>query len=151
MSGSTPLFRHPVALVVDDDPASRQLTAEALRLFGVVCDSAANGLEALQRINERRYEIVFMDGWMPQLDGWQATRCIRLEEARQGVVPRMPIIAVTAGASRGEVQGCLDAGMDDALVKPIDFRLLRQVLDRWLARSPHTSNFTPCASGSAVE
>ncbi|MGS4870011.1 response regulator, partial [Acinetobacter baumannii] len=72
-------------------------------------------LQALERLRERRFDLVFMDMMMPVLDGLEATR--RFRAAEMG--PRTPIVAMTANALPADRQRCLEAGMDDYLAKPI--------------------------------
>ncbi len=112
-------------LVVDDDPALRKMMTLQLQRFGLTVDSAANGVEALQRILNSRYELIFMDVQMPHMNGLDATAAIRLHERTEGLSP-VPIVATTAsGASR---QTCLEAGMTVFLQKPITPTTLEAVV-----------------------
>ena len=125
---------HPVgrwavlALVVDDDHLSRLVAKAALEYFGVRVVTADNGVEALSLVWQQRFQIVFMDHRMPHMDGLDATRRIRgAERDRQ-----MPVVALTASCMADEQQACRDAGMDDVLLKPLDFAELHGVLRHWL-------------------
>jgi CheY-like chemotaxis protein len=96
-----------------------------------------------------------MDCQMPEMDGYDATRLIR-DPATKTLNPRIPIIAVTAGAMTGDRERCLEAGMDDYVTKPVDPAMLSRVLDKWLCRAPREETIeapdpaeTP-AGGSAV-
>ena len=83
--------------------------------------------QALQR---ERYDVVFMDLHMPQMDGLSATRMIRSGAGRV-LDPRVPVVAMTGRASGGDAESCRAAGMDDFLEKPIDQAAVRLVLERW--------------------
>ena len=84
---------------------------------GFRADLAANGLEVLQAMERQPYDIILMDVQMPEMDGFEATRRIRLAPAAGR--PRPWIIALTANAMEGDRERCLQAGMDDYLGKPI--------------------------------
>ncbi len=112
-------------LVVDDDPALRKIMTLQLQKLGLTVDSAANGVEALQRILNSRYELIFMDIQMPHMNGLEATATIRLHERTEGLSP-VPIVATTgSGASR---QTCLEAGMTVFLQKPVTPTTLEAVV-----------------------
>ncbi len=93
-------------------------------------DQAANGWQAVARYRNKRPDLVLMDVQMPELDGLEATKQIR--DIESGTAFRVPIIALTAGASREEKEKCLASGMDDFLGKPIDSIKLRVMIDRFL-------------------
>ena len=121
-------------LVAEDNPVNQEVAVAQLRRFGLSCDLAANGLEAIEALQRIRYDIVLMDCMMPELDGYEATRRIREMESRQ--LPgfggrRIHIIAMTANAMTGDREKCLEAGMDDYLSKPMRPPLLRRALERW--------------------
>jgi CheY-like chemotaxis protein len=101
-----------------------------LRL-GLECDVAQDGLDALRAIDHHQYDLVLMDCQMPRMDGYEATRAIRLREATKGF-SRLPVIAMTANAMDGDREKCLDSGMDDYLAKPIMPATLRLMLCQWL-------------------
>jgi CheY-like chemotaxis protein len=89
---------------------------------------AANGLEALEAIRQRRYDLVFMDVRMPEMDGLTATREIRaMQDDRHSV----PIVAMTANATNDDVHECRAAGMDDFVSKPINAIKLAGLLKRF--------------------
>ena len=81
-------------------------------------------------VEQGRYDMIFMDMQMPRLDGLGATRRIRAREAERG--GRVPIIAMTANAMRGDRERCLAAGMDDDLTKPLRLQELDDMLVRWI-------------------
>jgi len=89
-----------------------------------------NGLQAVQKVKEDKYNAILMDVQMPEMDGLEATMRIR-QEAKAG--ERVPIIGLTAHALKGDRERCLEAGMDDYVSKPLDARLLLKKLDQWMA------------------
>ncbi len=119
-------------LVVDDNPVNRRILAALVEPFGVTCGFAASGKEAVEAWRRQPWDAIFMDVHMPDMDGVEATRVIRSEEARIGAV-RTPIIAVTASVLNHEVDGYRLAGMDDILPKPIDGAALATMLARCVA------------------
>ena len=118
-------------LVVDDNKFNRSLTRTILRKKGGTGWSvslAESGAEALQKIAEERFDLVFMDIQMPEMNGLETTQAIRSNE--QGAEKRLPVIAMTAYAMEGDRQMCLDAGMDDYIAKPVDPDELVEVIIR---------------------
>jgi signal transduction histidine kinase/CheY-like chemotaxis protein len=107
-------------LVAEDEPLSRELAQALLEGAGCVVDTAVNGADAVAAAQARPYDLILMDVQMPVLDGLDATRQIRLG-ALNG---QTPIIATTAHAFDEDVRGCLAAGMDGHVSKPIDPGLL---------------------------
>jgi CheY-like chemotaxis protein len=93
---------------------------------GLEVDIAGDGEEALAKLADHEYAAVFMDCQMPNLDGYSATRRIRADGLR------LPIIAMTAHAMKGDRERCLEAGMDDYLSKPLRSETLDEVLERWI-------------------
>ncbi|MCK9985959.1 MAG: hypothetical protein AzoDbin1_02431 [Azoarcus sp.] len=116
-------------LLVEDNPLNQQVAGEFLRRLGMATDIANNGEEAVSRALERTYDLVLMDLHMPVMDGYEATRRIR----RHFDHDALPILAMTADAFSDARERCLEAGMNDHIAKPIDFRTLPDVLARWLA------------------
>ncbi|MED5618705.1 response regulator [Ideonella sp. BN130291] len=117
-------------LVVDDSPVNAMVAGGMLERFGLSVDLAEDGEQALQRLHTTRYDAVLMDCQMPGMDGFEATRRWRAQEA---AAMRLPIIAVTANAVPGDRERCLAAGMDDYLAKPFDLNELGALLQRHLA------------------
>jgi len=116
-------------LVAEDNALNRRLTAALLERLGHRAEFVANGREAVAQARTGQFDAVLMDIQMPEMDGLTATRLIRAQEAAAGD-PRVPIIAVTADAMLENRELCLEAGMDDCLVKPIDPTLFRETLRR---------------------
>ena len=103
-------------LLVDDNATNQKLAVMQLETFGYRVDTAGNGLEALEAFDRQRYDLIFMDVQMPEMDGLEATRQIRKKYAKD----QQPwIIAMTANAMRGDREECMNAGMDEYLPKPI--------------------------------
>lgn len=106
-------------LIVEDNAVNQLVIDELLRGFGHTTVLAENGQQALDRVAEGNIDLVLMDCQMPVMDGFEATRRLReLEKANS--LPRLPIIAVTANAIKGDRERCLAAGMDDYVSKPIN-------------------------------
>ena len=104
-------------------------------LEGLGCrvEIASNGMEGVDAVFKRQYDIVFMDCQMPEMDGYEATKAIRDRERQEsGGAHRIPIIALTAHAMEGDREPCLAAGMDDYVSKPFNRSQLRAMLARWL-------------------
>jgi len=123
-------------LLVEDNPANRRVVEAMLTKNGIGVDSVENGEQAVAAIaNGPRPDLVLMDCQMPVMDGHNATQQIRAIERGKGW-PRLPIIALTAGAFAEEKQACLASGMDDFLAKPVDSRDLLTMIDQWTNRKP---------------
>ena len=116
-------------LVVEDNLVNQKVAVRSLANLGLEADVAGNGLEAVAAVADREYDLLLMDCQMPELDGYGATAQIRAAE-KEG--QRLPIIAMTAHASKAERQKCLDAGMDDFVSKPISKDKLLALLNREL-------------------
>ncbi|HEV2614362.1 MAG TPA: response regulator [Gammaproteobacteria bacterium] len=121
--------KHARILLAEDYPINQQVVIGMLKKLGFDnVDVANDGLEALKALEEVPYDLVFMDCQMPEMDGYTATREIRLRHRRH-----IPIIAMTAHALKGDREKCLEAGMDDYIPKPIDRKELVRVLTQWLS------------------
>jgi len=117
-------------LLVDDNQFNQEVARAILDEVEADTQVACNGLEALQRLEETEgaYDVVLMDMTMPVMDGLEASRRIRAMEKYR----RLPIIAMTANAMKGDREACIAAGMNDHLAKPIDTRELFCVLEKWV-------------------
>ncbi|WP_305024062.1 PAS domain S-box protein [Paenibacillus lacisoli] len=115
-------------LVVEDHPVNRELLLKLLEKLGYEADFCTNGMEAIEAVTRREYDLVFMDVQMPIMDGIKATALIRrlLPEDRLPV-----IVAVTAYARPEDQEKCLRSGMQDFISKPIHLNEISRVLDRW--------------------
>jgi CheY-like chemotaxis protein/HPt (histidine-containing phosphotransfer) domain-containing protein len=115
-------------LVVEDNIVNQKVASLILQNFGCQVEIAANGREALQSIENSTFEMVFMDCEMPEMDGYEATAAIRMRPDKKRA---LPIIAVTAKATKGDRERCLEAGMDDYLTKPVRAGDFQGALERW--------------------
>lgn len=119
-------------LVVDDDRLSRIIVKEMLEKMGFDVDLAVNGEEALKKLLDREYAIIFMDCLMTGMDGFETSKRIREINIRGSFSDYLPIIALTGKAMKEDIELCYDAGMDDIIIKPVSFSNLRDILDRYL-------------------
>ncbi len=118
-------------LVAEDNPVNQKVAQATLRKMGLQADVVANGQEAVNALQTNPYDLVLMDCQMPEMDGFEATRSIRLEGSK-ALNPRVPIIAMTAFAMQGDREKCIQAGMSDFIGKPVQQRELVKMLARWL-------------------
>ncbi len=126
-------------LLTEDDPLIQKVGREMLLHFGCRVDIAGNGRVAVDAFSRQRYDMVFMDCQMPEMDGYEATGVIREMEAnnrKSGAAARIPIVALTGYATQQDRERCLQAGMDDYLSKPFSITTLQSILDRWLFVRP---------------
>jgi PAS domain S-box-containing protein len=117
-------------LVVEDNPVNQKVALLILKKMGYQADVANNGREALAALKQAPYDLVLMDQQMPEMDGLEATRAIRA--SADVINRRVPIIAMTANALKGDRERCLEAGMDGYLSKPVKPDQLKNKLDQWL-------------------
>jgi CheY-like chemotaxis protein/HPt (histidine-containing phosphotransfer) domain-containing protein len=117
-------------LVAEDNEYNQKVMLQQLMLLGRTADIVNNGQEALARWQSGSYCLLITDLHMPLMDGYQLTTAIREAEAEGGKT-RLPIIAFTANALKGEAEHCLEVGMDDYLSKPVQLAQLMAMLDRW--------------------
>jgi signal transduction histidine kinase/DNA-binding NarL/FixJ family response regulator len=116
-------------LLVEDNLVSQKVAMGMLRKLGYAAQAAADGKEALAMIGEQDYDLIFMDVQMPGLGGLETTAMIRDGKAGKKI-RKIPIIAMTAHATRQDRQDCLDAGMDDYIAKPISSQLIEEAMKR---------------------
>jgi PAS domain S-box-containing protein len=118
---------HPKILIVDDNSVNQLVASEILKKSGCEVDVAENGLIAIQKVKEHRYDLIFMDIQMPQMDGLTATRKIR----KLKIPDQAPIIAMTAYSMKEDKERFLLGGMDDYLSKPIKAENLIKKVREW--------------------
>lgn len=123
-----------VLLLAEDNPINAQLVRSFLKDYRCEIHVVNNGQEAVSALLDQRYDLVLMDCQMPVMDGFEATRIIRMNH---GSITKLPIIAVTASALEDDKSHCLAVGMDDVLTKPFSKRELLTKLQSWLDHSDH--------------
>ena len=122
---SIPAANRARILIAEDNLVNQKVAMRLVQKLGFAADVAGNGVEALAALAKSTYDLILMDCQMPEMDGLETTR--RIREAGD----RIPIIAMTANAMKGDREMCLDAGMDDYLTKPIDLSSLSKALTQW--------------------
>ena len=123
-------------LLVEDEPVNQEVSRGLLEEVNLKVDLAKDGLEALAMATQNDYALILMDLQMPQMNGIEATKAIRLLPGRQST----PILAMTANAFDEDRQICLDAGMNDHISKPVDPDLLFDTLEKWLRINRQLAN-----------
>ncbi len=126
---------HLTVLIAEDNEINQEIAAEILRQHGIECHIVDHGQAALDAVLNQTYDLILMDCAMPVMDGYQATQAIRKMEkqnARPGLPPaRIPIIALTANAIKGDLEHCLSVGMDDFVSKPFEVETLLNAIKKW--------------------
>ena len=117
-------------LLVDDNEINREVAQALLEPFEMKIDVVSNGKEALDLVQQNHYDLVFMDHYMPVMDGVEATRRIRSLEG--DYYKNLPILALTADAVQGVKEEFLAAGMNDFVSKPIAMKDITAALSRWI-------------------
>jgi CheY-like chemotaxis protein/HPt (histidine-containing phosphotransfer) domain-containing protein len=123
-------------LLAEDNEINQAVAQEILIKAGYRCDVVENGWKAVHGALTGRYDLVLMDCQMPGMDGYEATQAIRKHEAARaeaGAVRRVPILALTANAIKGDLEKCVSAGMDDYSTKPIEPQQLIAKIEALLA------------------
>jgi PAS domain S-box-containing protein len=141
---STLITRHTVTeaerlkvriLLAEDNAINQKLALYLIEKFGYRADAVANGKEAVDALVMVPYDLVLMDVQMPEMDGFEATQMIRNTQSKVQN-HRVPIIAMTAHALKGDQERCLEAGMDDYLSKPIEPKEMLRVIEKHLFLKP---------------
>ncbi len=132
-------------LLAEDHAVNRTLVVRMIEKWGHQIRAVENGRQAVEAINEHKFDLVLMDCQMPEMDGYQATAAIRKKEKETG--EHLPIVAMTAHAMKGDRERCLDAGMDEYITKPIRRDRFFEVLD---AISTGIEKLAPADEGSAA-
>ena len=117
-------------LLAEDNAINQKLAGTLLARLGCTYELAGDGREADAAAGRGGFDLVLMDCMMPDMDGFEATRRIRLREAEQAL-PRLPIVALTANATSDDVAKCQASGMDDFLSKPYSTKALREKVAKW--------------------
>jgi PAS domain S-box-containing protein len=122
-------------LIAEDNVTNQDVIRRQLGVLGYACEIADDGAQGLEAWKSGSYAVVLTDCHMPEMDGYEFTGAIRKLEAEAGDEERIPIVAITANALQGEVDRCLDAGMDDYLSKPLEMDKLKKTLAKWMPAS----------------
>ncbi len=127
------LKKHIRILLVEDNEVNQIVAQAILNQQGFHADIANNGIEAIEALKKDRYDIVFMDVQMPEMDGLEATK--RIRDPQSGVISNtVPIIATTAHAMKEDRELCFEAGMNDYISKPIRHQKLIDVIEKWISQ-----------------
>ena len=127
--------RSPLVLVVEDYQDAREMYAAYLQFSGYRVAEATNGLEAIEQANALMPDIILMDLALPKMDGWEATRRLKLQESTRHI----PIVALTGHALQGHAEGARQAGCDAFVTKPCLPDALVAEIKRMLASREHTA------------
>ncbi|MBN1841793.1 MAG: response regulator, partial [Deltaproteobacteria bacterium] len=142
-------------LVAEDNVVNQKVALHILENLGYRADAVANGHEAIEALETMAYDLVLMDVQMPEMDGFEATKEIRKKEMSlvtghsslvgekandESEAPRVPIVAMTAYAMKGDRERCLEAGMDDYTTKPIDSEELLEKIRTWTEQGKEASD-----------
>lgn len=120
-------------LVAEDQIVNQRVAENYLSKLGLTVDIAINGQVALEKAQANAYDLIFMDCQMPVLNGYEATRQLRVLENSLG--RKTPVVALTAEGTSGEKKSCFESGMDDFLTKPLELHKLIETLHRWIKPS----------------
>jgi signal transduction histidine kinase/CheY-like chemotaxis protein len=123
-------------LIVDDIATNLRVAAELMAPYNMNIDTCQNGAEAVHLVKQNRYDLIFMDHMMPEMDGLEATTLIRNlgDPGEDAYYRNLPIIALTANAISGQREMFLKNGIDDFLAKPIEMKKLNGILEKWIPR-----------------
>lgn len=119
-------------LLAEDNRVNREFAIEMLGNLGCRVETAENGRVAVEKVQKDKFDLIFMDCQMPEMDGFEASECISTMKTN-GVVPDIPIVALTANAMVGDKERCLAAGMNDYLSKPVRKKNMIETLGRWVS------------------
>ncbi|MGL1934211.1 MAG: response regulator [Fibrobacterales bacterium] len=120
-------------LVVEDDITNRMIIQAVLQKLGYSADEAYDGVDALEKMAIKKYDMVFMDMQMPRLNGYKTTQKIRTF-SDQVSSSEVPIVAMTANAMKQDRDECFEAGMNDYIAKPISITSVNTALNQWLSK-----------------
>lgn len=119
-------------LLAEDNLVNQMVAVSLLKALGCTVTVAPNGVEAVRRVQQQDFDLIFMDCMMPDMDGFEATARIRVLQRRRVDIRPTPIVALTANAVKGDREKCLAAGMDDYLAKPFSRADLERMLVKYL-------------------
>ena len=118
-------------LLAEDNLVNQKVASIHLEKLGHTVRVANNGLAAFDAFKSGDFDLVFMDVQMPEADGYEATGLIRNYERLGNTENRIPIIAMTANAMKGDKEKCIEAGMDDYISKPFTAKALKEILSKY--------------------
>jgi two-component system, sensor histidine kinase and response regulator len=140
-------------LLAEDNPVNQMTATTMLEKLGHAVVVADNGRQAMDKISEQKFDVVFMDVQMPEMDGVTATGEIRKREQVTG--RHIPIVAMTAHAMKGDKEKCLEAGMDDYVSKPIRRKdladVIARIVERFLTEAPANGESAAASATDANE
>lgn len=134
-------------LIVEDNKVNQLVISKMLKKYNLGITIANDGGEAVGKVKRKKYDLIFMDCQMPNMDGFEATKIIREVEAANRQ-EKTPIVALTANAAKNDREECLAAGMDDYIAKPLKLEKLEESLAKWLAKMP--ADFTESQSSFSI-
>lgn len=120
-------------LLVEDNQINQYVSKKIFEKIGITVDIVSNGIEAIGALEQKKFDLVFMDIHMPEMDGIQATRIIR-NPASTALNSSIPIIAITASAMTSDREECRNAGMNDFISKPFAINAIIDIVERWASR-----------------
>jgi len=141
-SSMAPKASHVARILVAEDHSTNQLLVQRqLAELGYRCRVASDGMQALAALKEDHYDLLITDLRMPGMSGFELARAVRAREVAQDL-PRIPILALSAGVAAEDEAQCRDAGMDGHLRKPIGLEEMKAQLERWLPPEPAANDAT---------
>ncbi|MDR1570933.1 MAG: response regulator [Clostridiales Family XIII bacterium] len=136
-------------LIVDDISTNLRVSKELMSLYGMEIHTCLSGAEAIKLARENRYDLIFMDHMMPEMDGLEASAAIRATDGDDPYYASVPIIALTANAMAGQRETFLQSGMNGFLAKPIEMNKLDALLKEWIPMNMRVSaNGGPAPAGA---
>ncbi len=130
-------------LLAEDNPVNQKVVSTMLQRRGHEVSLVNNGREAVESCRQKRYDLIFMDIQMPEMDGFEALASIRTWEKGENRSSLTPVIALTAHAMKGDQELCLDAGFDGYLTKPVSSADLDKVVTAFASRGPEPARDIP--------
>jgi CheY-like chemotaxis protein len=122
-------------LLVEDNQVNQLVAAAMLNKLNCIVETANSGLDAIEMVTKRVFDIIYMDCQMPEMDGYEATKNIK-RKMKNGDIPNIPIVALTAHAMQADKEKCLAVGMDDYIAKPVREADFAKTLNYWVKNSP---------------
>jgi CheY-like chemotaxis protein/HPt (histidine-containing phosphotransfer) domain-containing protein len=140
-------------LLCDDNAINQKVAVRILQQLGYKPDVAGNGREAVEAMDKKKYDLVFMDVMMPEMNGLEATQEIRNRQkagTSENYKSRIVVIAMTAQAMQGDREKCIESGMDDYLSKPIRPGDIRNMIAKWMDTKDSAQTKAPAAAANSL-